>query len=231
MKKVITILAILVVLVSAVFAAETHTIKVKANVEEVLPAFQLRYSTAKTNKGTDAVTDPETGAETTPAVAPALVNVTNGTHSDTATEPDVGFDLDAGGEVTVNAYVVNDVKTNKQYKLEFSDGVFTVKRNTTPGKLSPTKLETFDGDSNDAVKTGGYSHTAAATNNDKTADTTASLKASTNVIFSGKTGTGATTAIKVASATYTYTGDNTIDPNTAAEEWYYANIVMSITVV
>ena len=50
MKKVITILAILVVLTSAVFAAETHKIKVTASVAEALPIFQLKY-------GTDIVTN------------------------------------------------------------------------------------------------------------------------------------------------------------------------------
>ena len=41
MKKAITILAVLIVLVGAVFANETHTIKVKADVTEVVPVFGL----------------------------------------------------------------------------------------------------------------------------------------------------------------------------------------------
>ena len=47
MKKAITILAILIVLVGAVFATvnpEIHSVKIKSTVEQVLPQFQMAYS-------------------------------------------------------------------------------------------------------------------------------------------------------------------------------------------
>jgi len=44
MKKAITILAVLIVLVGAVFATETHSIRLKTEVQGVLPAFQLTNS-------------------------------------------------------------------------------------------------------------------------------------------------------------------------------------------
>ena len=49
MKKVLTVLAILVVLTSAVFAAETHKITITAHIEDVDPIFQLKAGEIKTN--------------------------------------------------------------------------------------------------------------------------------------------------------------------------------------
>ena len=49
MKKVLTVLAILVVLTSAVFAAETHKITITAHVEGADPIFQLKAGEIKTN--------------------------------------------------------------------------------------------------------------------------------------------------------------------------------------
>ena len=55
MKKAITILAVLIVLVGAVFAEE-HRISVKTIVGEVIPSFQLKYGAAgvHTNTGADS---------------------------------------------------------------------------------------------------------------------------------------------------------------------------------
>ena len=124
MKKVLTILAVLIVLTSAVFAAdsETHTIRVKADVTEVVPAFQLWYGDAKTNTNPNAFTN---AANYNP-------------YNTDASAIDVGFNLDEGGPVTVYAVLANKAKINKAYTLTFSDGIFNVTRNKVDGTLEPS---------------------------------------------------------------------------------------------
>ena len=123
MKKVLTILAILVILTSAVFAAaETHTIKVKADVTQVVPAFQLWLGEAKTNATPNVFTD-------------------NASYNEFASAAiDTGFNLDAAGTVTVIAKLANLAKINKVYTLTFSDGVFDVKRNGSDGTYAPSSI-------------------------------------------------------------------------------------------
>ena len=126
MKKVLTILAVLIVLTSAVFAAsEVHTIRVKADVTEVVPAFQLWLGATKTNTAPVVFTNNET------------YNLV-----DDATAIDTGFNLDEGGFVTVFAKLANAAKTTKSYTLKFSDGVFNVKKNTSDDTLEPTIVTT-----------------------------------------------------------------------------------------
>ena len=52
MKKAITILAVLIVLVGAVFADETHKIQIKSEVGVVLPIFQLSFVSGGTGTAT-----------------------------------------------------------------------------------------------------------------------------------------------------------------------------------
>lgn len=197
MKKVLTILAILALVTFAVFAdSEVHTIRIKADVTEVIPAFQLWLGATKTN--------------TTPV---AFTN--NATYSlvDDATAIDTGFNLDAGGTVTVYAVLANKAKINQAYLLTFSDGVFSVKRNGTGGDLTP------------AITTEAGS---VITGTSAVAKTTSADDAPVKVTFNGTTVTA--TDPKLATATYDYTGDPTIDP-TAADEYYYANIVLTVETV
>ena len=196
MKKVLTILAVLIVLTSAVFAeSEVHTIRVKADVTEVVPAFQLWLGETKTN--------------TTP-----VVFKNNATYNlvDDATAIDTGFNLDAGGSVTVYAVLANKAKINKAYTLTFSNGVFNVTRNGGAGTLVPS-IETTAG----AVIVGT---SAIAKLDDAVADSPV------EVTFNGTTVTAADP--KLATAVYSYTGDPTIDP-TAEDEYYYANIVLTVS--
>ena len=197
MKKVLTILAVLAIVTFAVFAdSEVHKIRIKADVDEVVPAFQLWLGATKTN--------------TTP-----VVFTNNATYNlvDDATAIDTGFNLDAGGSVTVYAVLANKAKINKAYTLTFSDGVFAVTRNGSSGSLNPT-IATEAG----AVITG----TSAVA---KTVD---AANAPVQVTFNGTTVTA--TDPKLATATYNYTGDPTIDP-TAEDEYYYANIVLTVATV
>ena len=124
MKKVLTVLAILVILTSAAFAAasETHTIRVKADVTQVVPAFQLWLGEAKTNATPTVFTDTASYDE----YAAAAI--------------DTGFNLDAAGTVTVVAKLANLAKINKIYTLTFSDGVFAVKRNGSDDTYGPSSI-------------------------------------------------------------------------------------------
>lgn len=199
MKKVLTILAVLAIVTFAVFAdSEVHTIRIKADVDEVVPAFQLWLGATKTN--------------TTP-----VEFTNNATYNlvDDASAIDTGFNLDAGGSVTVYAVLANKAKINKAYTLTFSDGVFSVKRNTVGGTLVPSIATT----ALDPEITGT---SAIAKLDDAVADSPV------KVTFNGTTVTA--TEPKLATAVYNYTGDPTIDP-TAEDEYYYANIVLTVATV
>ena len=56
MKKLIAILTIAIVLVGAVFAAETHQLQITTTVGEYQPIFQLVYDTTKTNTTRQSLT-------------------------------------------------------------------------------------------------------------------------------------------------------------------------------
>ena len=216
MKKLIAILAIAIVLVGAVFAAETHTLRVKSDVGEVLPAFNLFHV-----EGTD-----------TNSSATNVVDLTTpGSYTSVTTVTDTNFNLDAGGSFSVVAEVINAVKTNKGYTLTFKGGVFQVTRNTIAGYLSPNGIAVVNGAANDAIKVFGTPENGE--NNTITADTTDTLSATTSVTFSGKTGDVSTNPITIATATYSYTADTSIDPSStstkATNGFYTADIVLEIT--
>ena len=223
MKKAITILAVLIVLVGAVFAAETHKIKIKADVTEQLPTFQMYYS-AYTNTGKVAFDATQTYYD--------------------QTGYDTNFNLDSNGSVTVSVIVNNTVaaaKTNKAFKLSFSDGVFTVSRNGVEGTHAPSSITTTAKSATTGIKSIGYDYTMIA-NPDYDADeaeaqgeaydvpaTIADQSVTNNpvvVTFNGTTMTDST--YEVATAQYSYTGDSRIDPNLNGS-FYYADIVLGIT--
>lgn len=196
MKKIFAILLVAFVTFGMVFAAaETHIIKIKADVTEITPAFQLVYGVNKTNTTPNVFTN---NASYDPYDSAAI---------------DTGFNLDAGGTVTVTAVLANKAKTKTAYTLTFSDGVFDVKRNGTDGTLVPS-IVTTAGD----VITG----TSAVAKASEAAD------APVNVTFNGTTVTATNPVL--ATATYTYTADPTIDPN-ADGEFYYADILLTVAAV
>ncbi len=227
MKKVLTILVVLALVAGFAFAdgndpapaapsahSEAHTLRVKADVTEVLPVFNLFHV-----EGTDTNTN---------AVANEFAkNAKYESLMDDDEAQDVGFKLDRAGSFTVTAEVINSVKTNKSFTIEFAGGVFTVNRKTAEGKYSPKQIKVTNGGANEAIKQFGTA-TDSSVNTSITTDTTSTLKASTSVTFSGKKGTGATTPITIATAKYEYPGDDSIDP-TAANEFYYADVTMTIT--
>ena len=209
MKKLIAILAIMVVLAGFVFAAtpasgdsETHKIKVKADVTEVVPQFQLWYGTNKTNT---TPADFANGVEYTPYATAAI---------------DVGFNLDANGSVTVTAVLANKAKINKAFDLAFSDGVFAVKKNGQDDTHAPSSITTTAGDV--ITGTSSIAKVIAANAQEAAAD------AAVRVTFNGTTVTATNPVL--ATAVYAYTADPTIDPNPAGE-FYYADIVLTVTAV
>ena len=119
MKKVLTILAILVVLTSAVFA-ETHSIKIKATKAAVPPEFQMVIGSVTTNdgevRGAFGADDYELIAETD-------------AFGDTW---DTGFEV--AKTVNVLVKIANAAKTTQNYLLTFRDGVFEVLNNGVAGE-------------------------------------------------------------------------------------------------
>ncbi len=124
MKKAITILAVLIVLVSAVFAttlpddgsSETHKITLKTTIANVLPKFRLTgvaavgesSNTAETNSNSaDFTKDAEYGT----VAAPITLNV-----------QDISVE---NIDVTFTASLLNAAKTGGKYTLSFTAGNFT----------------------------------------------------------------------------------------------------------
>lgn len=127
MKKAITILAILAIVVGAVFA-ETHSLTVSTTVAEVVPCFQLRY-------GADGVHTNAT-ADTNSINAKTYANVwtANGQYGDLSAQGAIDLNQDiAVDDVTADFYAVLAIggkQTNKTYSLSFSAGSFDTKHNT-----------------------------------------------------------------------------------------------------
>ena len=214
MKKAITILAVLIVLVGAVFAtSEQHDIRIKADVTAVEPAFQLKFqpknleiNSYATNSGKAAYTGSASYAA----------------QADNAAI-DINFNLNEDGSVVAYAYLANQAKTNRVYTLAFSGGDFAAKKNKGAFTHSPTSITT-------AVMDG---QAAVTRTSDDAALYEVALVAGeqTNrnitVTFHGKT--VETADVALAKATYAYTGDDDIDPTTEAEPWYYANITLTVS--
>jgi hypothetical protein len=201
MKKLFGVLICFVLVLGCVFAAgETHTLIVKATVEETLPAFRLGVASSATS--TTAATNND---------IPSTVNLTTGAYTATY---DSGIHLDEGGSITVQAQLVNPAKTNNGYTLTFTGGTFAVKRNKVDGTLAPSSITT----SASGISTGITSIVADDTNEKLV------------VTFSGETATGVSISAPTILGTvvYTYPADTTIDPNLDGEK-YSATIVMTIT--
>ncbi len=122
MKKLITILVILTVLVGAIFAAaESHQIKITVTIAEVVPAFQLKYKTANSNSNGTAFADAAQRVDSTSVVA------------------DLNFESDTASDrlVVVDACIANAAKQSKVYTLTFSDGAFKTSGNNPTTVATP----------------------------------------------------------------------------------------------
>lgn len=131
MKKAITILAVLIVVVSAVFAtlpnaadSETHTIQLKTVVQSVLPQFRLSATIAT---GFATGTGAATQAQTNPDGTGSSVS---GTAVDFANNASYSQQIDVADISTTNivanvtASLINAAKTGGKYTLSFDGGSF-----------------------------------------------------------------------------------------------------------
>lgn len=213
MKKVLTVLAILVVLTSAIFAAETHKIKINAETTEVVPAFQLKVvkvgGDVFTNSGAASFSNDAT-VEQTSETTPRYVN-------DTVAAT---INFESASSVVVYAYLVNNAKTKLDYKIDFSDGIFrTVTRNgvVADGTTGKEYVEP--------------SSVAVSANSEIPATQGVTAKGSGNYAtveleFTGKTCTASAAAgLLLATATFNYDAHTDIDPDT-----YSAYVTMTVAV-
>ena len=211
MKKLIAILTVMFVIAGAIFATapenETHTLRVQSTVGEHLPAFQMRFETGRTitvdpTYGTVEVTATNQTATTNSDASAYNRNVAGTETQDTIY--DIGWDLSAPGThtATFKVYLVqsngNSAKTKRTFSLTFSNGAFTglTVRNTPIDNIVPT-----------IVASGVQAFTGITSS---TADQQVAGKV--DVIFNGKTCPTADT--EVASAVYTWTGNEDLDMGT-----------------
>lgn len=210
MKKAITILAVLIVLVGAVFAAETHSIKLKTVVDEVLPAFQLSNTalTAKNSAGeTMAKQQQYTNANK------AAVDVEDGDYraaTEHRADVNVGDLSKYNVEVEFTVYVANKAKTLKDYRLAFTAGAFAVERDGEAGTLAAGAPVL----SGTGAKNG--------TNGQKSVETSDK----STYVLADFNGNECVADTPIAVYTVNYTADPSIDPKA---EGYFADITLEIT--
>jgi len=222
MKKAITILAVLIVLVSAVFAAETHTLKIKATQDDIYPAFQMyvkavtsgtKDSAVITNSGA-VVYDKENAAPNEAYetyVAPVEANPEAQPPVEAAAESGVAatFSFETANTVTVAVYIANAAKTARDFSLTFTGGKFsTVTSNGTPVAAVTATVTTANGAGSSVDGADGFETSAGGSDNIRLVD------------FSGQT---CTEDAEVATANYAYVAHPEIDPGT-----YYADIILTI---
>lgn len=236
MKKVFAIIAILVVLVGAVFA-ENHQLTVTAAVFGALPKFSLALKSAtianetfdntkggwnlgQTNSGLAEYSSGDT------LTGSAIVS-TRGNQDANALIDDEGiFTLDKAGTIVVVAKVLDNTKGRNTYTLVFGGGNFTgITRNGGTGTITdhvPTNIATealsdavYDNtDPENPVLSSASTFTVAGAAGDSDTVT---------VTFSNAT-TAANT--ELVAAVYSYTGDVDIDPGD-----YTATFTMVVTTV
>lgn len=142
MKKVITILAILVVLTSAVFA-ETHKLKIEATSELVVPVFEMSIGSVKTNTASSAF-----GTENNTTLVKTDVAKT--------------FNFEDGADVLVTVKILNPAKTKQNYLLAFGDGVFRVMRNNVESAATGSNLDVSPDITTTEESGAGYASTGTA---------------------------------------------------------------------
>ena len=225
MKKLITILMVLAIVVGAVFAeSETHSIRIKSDVDGELPMFQLILlnSTGVTNNEVNNQT-----TNTTPNAFGTGENDSYAGNETDATAVDVGFNLDEGGTVTFIAKCANAARfssndTGRIYTLVFTGGTFRVSRygvastTTGEGEQAVTTYEELAPaiTVKQTTNPSGFTYPETINNGVKVKIGTSGVK------------TGETAGATMATAEFKYTADKSIDPGT-----YYADVTLTITQV
>jgi len=207
MKKAITILAVLIVLVSAVFAdeptqkVETHTIKLHSTVGGVVPVFHLVENSITAVKADNT----DLSDDTVRATNASNVKFTDGASRvlDPDTAVEVGDITKANIVVSFDVTVSNAAKIYKDYTLAFSATGFDVNKN-------------------------GQRKTTAAPGEEYTAN--AQLVLADGVTMNGKVAkfngtTCSENGTKLATYVLTYAKDPTVDPTSDLNDATYQSTV------
>lgn len=213
MKKVLTVLTILVVVLGCVFAedpaptpaptpaSETHNITIATTVDAVTPSFQLKY----TNVAADANTLLKNGQQG---------QFANGSEYE-AGPVDTGVDL-SKDNITADFYAVVAIgaRSTSGYTLQFTAGPFAAKANKDDHPVAcassslVTQLPADNSLANIIVLDGDVSSVG---NNVKSQD----------ILFKGSP---VTSKIDIVKFTATWNADSAIDMGT-----YYADVSLKIT--
>ena len=219
MKKAITILAILAIVVGAVFADETHTLKIKATQQNIEPAFQM-YVKAVTQTG--ATKDSTIITNPTAVKYDLLEEVGDGDEEyDSSASEAATFSFELANTVTVAVKLGNAAKTAQNYLLTFKDGVFNVKKNG-----AATHKTGVDETTGEDIMTGwtvepSSKMAAAGANSDAVNGFTTAP--STNTATVDFNGTTCTIGHEIATCDFAYAAHTDVDPGT-----YFANVVLTI---
>jgi len=206
MKKAITILAALIVLVGAVFAetqTETHSIQLHTTVEKVEPIFHLVYVSSDGTAATGATI--ATGEKATNS---SNVKFTDGAERDYASALEIG-DISKGAiTVVFKVTLSNPAKLVQAYDLALDATGFAVTHNTTPATTAIT-----------SKTLSGFAAHNGVNVIQKVANSTATAT------FTGKTCDESTV---LANYQVVYTQDTEADPTNAGAT-YTSDVTLTIT--
>ena len=222
MKKVLTILVVLALVCGAVFADETHTVRLKTIVGEIIPAFQLHEYSLVGNR--DANNDGQ--ADNDVLISNQLTNA----DADVYETDNYAFanDVFVGDlskyDVTVvfQAKLANKAKTTTDYKLTFEAGAFKVSRNGVGfGENDPEQLLPVASQEIVAESVGARDGVVDSV----TAVTTSIDNSGARVVKVDFNGAECKANTDLAQFKVQYTHDSTIDPTTTG---YFANVTMTV---
>ena len=210
MKKAITILAVLIVLVGAVFATtqeENHSIKLHTTVDEIVPIFHLVYKSA-------------TGTASSQVAIQAAEQTTNGNNVAFADHGAHDYTTEGRGSVEVgdisqgpitvlfNVTISNPAKIVRAYDLELDATGFAVTHNGVGATTSIT-----------SKTLAGYGDHNGVSVAEKTANSIATAT------FTGKTCDASTV---LATYQVVYAQDRDADPTNAGAT-YTSDVTLTIT--
>ena len=216
MKKAITLILLFALLAGLAFAneEETHTIRLKSEVESVRPVIQLKITSVNGNSSNQAATNNANDGNG---------NVFDGTNIYSYDGTVEIFSINEGGTVTFQAVLKNETNTNEVYQLSFGGGVFTgVSRyGEENGVRGPEMIKTSVGTVIDDSRSGKGIQSIALGAGDTT-------NKPVIVSFLGPLDKDVTYRddVILAVAEYIYPEDKTINSNT-----YYADVTLTVSLV
>lgn len=213
MKKVIAILAIMVVLVGAVFAAtgdaETHTITLKTKVKGDDPIFALSAAYAEASTATNADEKEFTAGE--PYTGASQLEVADLSKSDVT--------------VTFVSKLVNQAKSTDSFTITFVPGPFNVKKLDASNNRIDAQIFATNNASSSAIGSNDSGYTLGALN---VTTSNSQIEFSNTVAFTGAQASATNNTL--ATYSVTYAKDPDIAQNISSEAaYYYADCVMTVT--